>query len=483
MKRVVRRVLLSVVLALPLIVVFQATSVMGSNPYPNEPQLSWMSESEGEHTIALSVAAPSSGTYAGTFKVYASAAIPSGTPEPLIELTITNSGDNKEALLESIDDSTRFSAIYTPASGESSLDETTWTNLEAKCAPGRYSNSGRGPCTLATPGRYVATRGSTTDVACPLGTFQSSSGAMTCLLARAGYYVDSMGANSDEPCALGTFAPDPGSIECLLAGEGTYVPAEGRSSALPCSVGSVQPLRGQSQCNETSPGFFASETGLSIALPCPPGTYQPNEGETECLLSAPGYKVTSPGSATPTACSAGTFSTIEGATTCINAQPGTYVAETGWREALPCAAGSYQPNYGATSCMTADIGFYVGTTGAINQDRCAEGTASKEKGATACVSTATPTPETPATVAVPIPNASLVLGESMFFRRPSSRSLRGAQLSLRTSSKDVCSVVTSRRGFTVTGRSDGTCKLKMTISTAGSKVVTSIPMTIDVQTK
>ncbi|MEE3207382.1 MAG: hypothetical protein VX239_00410, partial [Candidatus Thermoplasmatota archaeon] len=63
---------------------------------------------------------------------------------------------------------------------------------------------------------------STSQFACPAGTYQPSTGQTSCIDADAGYYVASTGAASQTACPAGTYQPLTGQTSCIDASAGYY---------------------------------------------------------------------------------------------------------------------------------------------------------------------------------------------------------------------------------------------------------------------
>jgi hypothetical protein len=484
MKRVLRRVLIVAGALLLFPIALHSPVANSSNPYPNAPQLYWWSVAGGTgvHTIFLSVQLPNTGTYNGTFEVFEGATIPSGTPTPVIELVLPSDDTNASGTLSALTSSDRFSIRYTPAGG-ASYELTTWTNREVKCAPGRFSASGNGPCTLASPGRYVAMPAATTEVECPAGSYQPSEGQMACLFAAPGYFVEAPGSTNQLPCQVGTVSTEAGQIVCEAVPPGRYADEPGSAVATPCAIGTYQPLGGQRQCVETEAGYYAPITGMELPLACLPGTYQPAEGQSECLVSPPGYKVSLPGSSATTACAIGTFAANERSVSCIPAIPGRYVAATGWSTSLACAAGTYQPNFGASSCLAADIGFFVAEVGATSQTPCNEGTTTRETGATQCVSSASSSTDPPPASITPPATTTLTIGQSITIQNLKGVIARNATINVTSSTRSICTIRKNRKGFTVTAIAEGTCRTRMIFQSRRLPSSASIPMSFIVQNK
>ena len=80
------------------------------------------------------------------------------------------------------------------------------------------------------------------------GNYQPDEGEQECLAASPGNFVNSPGSPSQMPCEPGTYQPDEAMTSCQQADPGHYVPESGSISQQVCPTGSTQEEAGQSDC-------------------------------------------------------------------------------------------------------------------------------------------------------------------------------------------------------------------------------------------
>lgn len=151
------------------------------------------------------------------------------------------------------------------------------------CSPGSYSATGNTPCTLASPGSFVALPGATTQTACAVGTYSSAPGATACTLASPGSFVATTGATSQTACAIGSYSAVAGASACTLASAGSFVSTSGAVSQTACPVGSFSPTTGATSCTLAAIGFFVPNVGSTSQTACPAGTTTLAVGASACV--------------------------------------------------------------------------------------------------------------------------------------------------------------------------------------------------------
>jgi len=285
---------------------------------------------------------------------------------------------------------------YQPLTGQSSCDDAsagyyvdiTASTTQTACPTGTYNSNNASTsssdCTDASAGYYVGSTGSATQTPCPTGTYQPSTGQSSCVDASAGYYVGSTGSSSQTPCAVGTYQSLTGQSSCIDASAGNYVDITASTTQTPCSTGTYQLSTGQSSCIDASAGYYVDTTGSTNQTACDLGTFQNQTGQDSCTDASPGYYVDTTASTTQTACAVGTYQPSTGQSSCIDSSAGYYVDTTASSTQTACVAGTYQPSTGQSSCIDASAGYYVDTTGSTNQTACDLGTFQNQTGQDSC---------------------------------------------------------------------------------------------------
>lgn len=136
------------------------------------------------------------------------------------------------------------------------------------CAPGSFSATGRQPCTLATPGHYVAI-----------------AGAKEQRTASAGYYVPGSGATAQIAALPGSYVPTTGATQPTLAPAGTYVPAAAATKAISAPV-----------------GYFAPNAGMTAPIAAGLGFFVPRDRRVAPTAASPGHYVGTTAAAAETLC-------------------------------------------------------------------------------------------------------------------------------------------------------------------------------------
>jgi len=88
----------------------------------------------------------------------------------------------------------------------------TWVDT-TPCAPGSYSDTGFGTCTLADAGHFATGPGATGQTPCEMGTYQPDAGAASCIAAPVGSYVDATGSTAATACPPDTTTAAEGSTD------------------------------------------------------------------------------------------------------------------------------------------------------------------------------------------------------------------------------------------------------------------------------
>ena len=261
------------------------------------------------------------------------------------------------------------------------------TLLPAKCNAGSYSESGRVPCSKASPGHYAEGAGATVQIACEAGTFDAFAGsasASACVEAAPGHYVAIAGASEELGCAPGTYTALTGRFACTQASPGHYVPEAVATAQLECPEGYYSDVSEAESC-ELAPEGHYSPAGSAVAIPCPPGTSDADRGGGSagaCVPDLPGY-YSGLGAPAATACQPGSFAAKSESFECTPAEPGYYVETEHAGAQLPCPPGSYAPFTGAVHCALAPIGTYA-PEGARAPIACPAGTEAAAEGRSAC---------------------------------------------------------------------------------------------------
>lgn len=234
------------------------------------PKVLWMNDpspSTPGHAIAMSIAIGDYTTLAGTFELFESATVPV-TGTPIATVTVSGSAGNTAGnTTADVTSSSRFSVKFT--SGNASFDSKNFENLQAKCAQGRYSSDGYGPCTLAPIGAYVEFEQQTFAIPCPPGTFQALTGQMLCNFAPPGSYTNESGAAAAKLCPVGSYQPDSMSISCLLADIGYYVDIEGSIAQFACPSGLTNTVTGSAVCDVSAPTTTTTTTTSTTTTTVP----------------------------------------------------------------------------------------------------------------------------------------------------------------------------------------------------------------------
>lgn len=371
------------------------------------------------HNLVLTVDVSDTPTLAGTFTVFESSVIPSNG-NALATLAIGGAGGNSEFVSASnVGAATRFSVRFV-SSDPSTYADRDFLNIRPACSPGRFSDSGYGPCTEAPPGTFVDSERATAPVNCVPGSYQPDAGQTFCLYADPGRYVPGFGATTSTRCGMGTYSDNAGSPFCTPAGIGYYVNALGSTAAIECEPGYTTPVISSSICQHdqntlvstptavwNSPTSGNAEMSFSTS-PLVSGTltvYQSShiagsprvagtasiasgsstvtinlgfdEGQTSDQYSIKfesnnsNHNTTYWEMVTPQ-CGPGNYSS-DGFTPCTASPAGKFITGTGSTAPTDCTAGTYQPSVRQTSCLDAPAGTYVSTAGASTPTTCPSG--------------------------------------------------------------------------------------------------------------
>ena len=371
------------------------------------------------HNLAFSVNVSDTPNLAGTFTVYESAVIPSNG-NALATLAIGGAGGNAEFVsISNVGAATRFSVRFV-STDSSAYADRDFLNIRPACAPGRFSDSGYGPCTEAPPGTFVDIERATTPLSCVPGTYQPDSGKTFCLYAAPGQYVSGSGATASTQCGMGTYSDNAGSLFCTPAGIGRYVNVLGSTAAIQCEPGYTTPIIGSSICQHdqntlvsTPTAVWNSSTGGNVEMsfsvsplvsgsvtvyqsshiagsPRVAGTASIASGSSSVTINLSfdesatsdqySIKFESNNSnhnttywelVTPL-CGPGNYSS-NGFTPCNASPAGSFITGTGSTAPTDCAPGTYQPSVRQTSCLNAPAGTYVATAGATTPTTCPSG--------------------------------------------------------------------------------------------------------------
>ena len=252
-----------------------------------------------------------------------------------------------------------------------------------QCSAGSFGDNGDAPCTLASPGNFVANPGSTSQTECTMGTYSSVAGAVSCTEASPGNFVANPGSTSQTECTMGTYSSVAGAVSCTEASPGNFVANPGSTSQTECTMGTYSSVAGAVSCTEASPGNFVANPGSTSQTECTMGTYSSVAGAVSCTEASPGNFVANPGSTSQTECTMGTYSSVAGAVSCTQASPGNFVANPGSTSQTECTMGTYSSVAGAVSCTEASPGNFVANPGSTSQTECTMGTYSTG-GASSC---------------------------------------------------------------------------------------------------
>ena len=162
--------------------------------------------------------------------------------------------------------------------------------------------------------------GQTSQVACPVGSWQPDTGQTSCDDAESGYYVDSTGQSTQIACEVGTWQADTGQTSCDDAEAGYYVDTTGQSTQIAAEI-----------------GHYVDTTGQSTQTVCEVGTWQADTGQISCDDAEAGHYVDSTGQSTQIACGAGTYNPNTGSiasSDCLDAEAGYYVVDDSWTESV-----------------------------------------------------------------------------------------------------------------------------------------------------
>ena len=253
-----------------------------------------------------------------------------------------------------------------------------------QCSAGSFGDNGDAPCTLASPGNFVANPGSTSQTECTMGTYSSVAGAVSCTEACPGNFVANPGSTSQTECTMGTYSSVAGAVSCTEASPGNFVANPGSTSQTECTMGTYSSVAGAVSCTEASPGNFVANPGSTSQTECTMGTYSSVAGAVSCTEASPGNFVANPGSTSQTECTMGTYSSVAGAVSCTEATPGNFVANPGSTSQTECTMGTYSSVAGAVSCTEASPGNFVANPGSTSQTECTMGTYSSVAGAVSC---------------------------------------------------------------------------------------------------
>eukprot|EP00929_Paragymnodinium_shiwhaense_P069830 TRINITY_DN35261_c0_g2_i1.p1 TRINITY_DN35261_c0_g2~~TRINITY_DN35261_c0_g2_i1.p1 ORF type:complete len:2747 (-),score=615.84 TRINITY_DN35261_c0_g2_i1:144-8384(-) len=223
----------------------------------------------------------------------------------------------------------------------------TWCE---SCAPGSYSETGRGECAQCPAAEYAPAFGSTTCTTCPQGKYGVQEGSATqeeaCQDCDAGY-SSYEGATACYKCPAGKWS------------------GVGFASCTPCIAGTFSFQEGAptvDTCTECPKGRYGEDEGRSEECSkCPPGSWNNDTAKTslrDCIL-----------------CKKGTFSTVEAAidiSSCQDCQPGSYTKDLGQSECLDCGTGTFSVG-AADTCTFCQPGRYQSVIGATECDKCQPG--------------------------------------------------------------------------------------------------------------
>ena len=284
-------------------------------------------------------------------------------------------------------------------------------NISGSCLAGYYCS---GEATSATPTDgitgnicppgFYCPEASTSQTACPLGTFSNNTGNThldNCTSCLEGYGCSQQGLTQpNELCSEGYYCPTgqtssrPPEYICEL---GHRCP-EGTANQVQCDSGQYQDVVGSAVCKTCPEGFYCDgllqngsdcALGVSQPMPCPAGSYCPQgtmfadqylcpEGTfssslylsnmSQCQSCSEGYYCASRGQITPTGmCSAGYYCTGGSNTsTPVNNMsgdrcPAGYFCNAGANSPSACPPGTFNPNRGAINdsyCLQCTGGQY-----------------------------------------------------------------------------------------------------------------------------
>ena len=151
------------------------------------------------------------------------------------------------------------------------------------CMPGYVALSeGSRTCAPCATGSYCQNTTSTTE--CPIGTFNKATkqtSKTACKICTSGHVAFSKGSQACAPCATGSYCPNATSqIDCPI---GTFNDVKGKTSCKPCLAGRIALSKGSAICSECETGSYCPNATSQID--CPIGTF--NEGnktsETSCI--------------------------------------------------------------------------------------------------------------------------------------------------------------------------------------------------------
>ncbi len=223
-----------------------------------------------------------------------------------------------------------------------------------QCSAGSFGDNGDAPCTLASPGNFVANPGSTSQTECTMGTYSSVAGAVSCTEASPGNFVANPGSTSQTECTMGTYSSVAGAVSCTEASPGNFVANPGSTSQTECTMGTYSSVAGAVSCTEASPGNFVANP-QHLANRVHYGHLQLGRGAVSCAPKPARNFVANPGSTSQTECTMGTYSSVAGAVSCTEASPGNFVANPGSTSQTECTMGTYSTG-GASSCTTCPSG-------------------------------------------------------------------------------------------------------------------------------
>ena len=163
------------------------------------------------------------------------------------------------------------------------------------CSLGTYQpQAAQIGCYGADPGHYVDLSAAAMQTPCPAGfynPFSLSTNSESCINADLGYYVPSEGSSSQIICLEGTYQSSEGQSSCIDSPEGAYVMNQGQSEFIECLEGTYQPNVKSVTCLDADIGHFSSGEMSISQTPCAAGTYQPNPGQSSCLDADIGFYV------------------------------------------------------------------------------------------------------------------------------------------------------------------------------------------------
>ncbi|XP_028816958.1 zonadhesin [Denticeps clupeoides] len=275
------------------------------------------------------------------------------------------------------------------------------------CTEDESIHSGPQTC---SPG-HMCPAGSSAQIPCVPGTYQSQPGQAVCVHCPAGFYCagsvnpvteDTEGTHTPAPCPKGHFCP-PGTksgmefpcpagtysdqegiannSQCTPCPPGQYCSAAGLtdptgdcSPGFVCIQGSIQSQPPGDQTGGRCPAGFYCMSGSSHAQPCPPGTFSSLEGAISveaCHLCPPGQYCADYGLQTPSGpCSPGFFCT-QGASNSTPRFNSTELETFSWSQVIGgvCPRGHFCPR-GSAQPVPCPPGTFLGRIAAQSETDC-----------------------------------------------------------------------------------------------------------------